>query len=80
MKHECSSTECRGVAGFLIFSALVIVIAAIRRAASRRRLLRQYQEAELEISDLALNSDSDSDDGMDGSGYTDEPPMPPLLS
>ncbi len=79
MKHECSSTECRGVAGFLIFSALVIVIAAIRRASSRRRLLRQYQEAELEISDLALNSDSDSEDGMDG-GYTDEPPMPPQLS
>ncbi|KAL7493349.1 hypothetical protein ACHAWT_003189 [Skeletonema menzelii] len=80
MKHECSSIECRGVAGFLIFSALVIVIAAIRKAASRRRLLRQYQEAELEISDLALNSDSDSDDGMDGSGYTDEPPMPPQLT
>jgi len=80
MKHECSSTECRGVAGFLIFSALVIVIAAIRRAASRRRLIRQYQEAELEISDLALNSDSDSEDGMEGGGYTDEPPMPPQLS
>eukprot|EP00577_Skeletonema_sp_RCC1716_P009770 CAMPEP_0113378104 /NCGR_PEP_ID=MMETSP0013_2-20120614/3515_1 /TAXON_ID=2843 ORGANISM="Skeletonema costatum, Strain 1716" /NCGR_SAMPLE_ID=MMETSP0013_2 /ASSEMBLY_ACC=CAM_ASM_000158 /LENGTH=666 /DNA_ID=CAMNT_0000260291 /DNA_START=10 /DNA_END=2010 /DNA_ORIENTATION=+ /assembly_acc=CAM_ASM_000158 len=80
MKHECSSTECRGVAGFLIFSALVIVIAAIRRATSRRRMLRQYQEAELEISDLALNSDSDSDDGSMNSGYTDEPPMPPQLT
>jgi hypothetical protein len=77
MKHECSSIECRGVAGFLVFFALMIVIAAVRRAAARRRMLRQYQEAELEISDLALNSDSDSDDG---STYTDEPPPPPRLT
>lgn len=78
MKHECSSIECRGVAGFLVFFALAVVIAAVRRAAARRRMLRQYQEAELEISDLALNSDSDSDDG--GSTYTDEPPIPPQLT
>ena len=79
MKHECSSMECRGVAGFFVFFSLVIVIAAIRRSSSRRRLIRQYQEAELEISDLALNSDSDSDD-ENSSGYTDEPPMPPQLT
>jgi len=78
MKHECSSIECRGVAGFLVFFALMIVIAAVRRAAARRRMLRQYQEAELEISDLALNSDSDSDD--ENSAYTDEPPTPPQLT
>ena len=83
MKHECSSMECRGVAGFLVLCALVIVITAVRRAGARRRMLRQYQEAELEISDLALNSDSDSDDDMDGSNrstYTDEPPTPPQLT
>jgi len=78
MKHECSSIECRGVAGFLVFFALMIVIAAVRKAAARRRMLRQYQEAELEISDLALNSDSDSDD--ENSAYTDEPPTPPQLT
>lgn len=78
MKHECSSMECRGVAGFLVLFAMVIVIAAVRRASARRRMLRQYQEAELEISDLALDSDSDSDDG---SAYTDEiPPPPPRLT
>ena len=31
--------------------------------------MRQYQEAELEISDLRLDSDSD-----DEGGYADEPP------
>jgi len=72
MKHECSSSECRGIAGLFILGAAVIVIAGIRRALARRRVVRQYQEAELEISDLALDSDSDDDEG----GYVDEPPMP----
>mmetsp|Transcript_19979 Transcript_19979/g.36141 ORF Transcript_19979/g.36141 Transcript_19979/m.36141 type:complete len:726 (+) Transcript_19979:211-2388(+) len=70
MKHECSSTGCRGVAFLFIFGALAVVIAGIRKAMARRRVVRQYQEAELEISDLALDSDSD-----DEGGYVDEPPL-----
>lgn len=73
MKNECSSTECRGIAGVLILGVAVIVIAGIRRAMARNRVVRQYQEAELEISDLALDSDSD-----DEGGYVDEPPMPQI--
>ncbi|KAL7544037.1 hypothetical protein ACHAXR_013504 [Thalassiosira sp. AJA248-18] len=71
MKHECSSTSCRGIAFLFILGAAAIVIAGIRRALVRRRVVREYQEAELEISDLALDSDSDEDEG----GYVDEPPM-----
>ena len=73
MKHECRSSECRGVAAMFILGALAIVIVGIRRTLARRRVVRQYQEAELEISDLALDSDSD-----DEGGYVDEPPMPPI--
>ncbi len=68
MKHECSSAGCRGIAAFFIIGALLIVIAGIRRAVARRRVVRQYHEAELEISDLALDSDSD-----DEGGYVDRP-------
>lgn len=71
MKHECGSKECRGIAAFFILGAGFIAIMGIRKALARRRIVREYQEAELEISDLALNSDSDSDEG----GYVDEPPL-----
>lgn len=74
MKHECSSTGCRGIAAIFILGAAAVVIAGIRKALARRRVMRQYQEAELEISDLALDSDSDDDEG----GYVDEPPMPQI--
>lgn len=67
MKHECSSAGCRGIAALFILGAVAIVIAGIRRTLARRRVVRQYHEAELEISDLALNSDSDDE------GYADEP-------
>ncbi|KAL3810350.1 hypothetical protein ACHAXA_003079 [Cyclostephanos tholiformis] len=70
MKHECSSAGCRGIAALFILGAVAIVIAGIRRTIARRRVVRQYQEAELEISDLALDSDSD-----DEGGYADEPRM-----
>jgi len=73
MKHECSSASCRGVAAMFVLGAMAIVIVGIRRAMARRRVVRQYQEAELEISDLALDSDSD-----DEGGYVDEPPMPQI--
>lgn len=73
MKHECSSTGCRGIAALFILGAAAIVIMGIRRTIARRRVMRQYQEAELEISDLALDSDSD-----DEGGYVDEPPMPQI--
>jgi hypothetical protein len=76
MKHECSSASCRGVAAFLIFAAASFVLIMIRRTIARRRVVRQYQEAELEISDLALNSDSDED----SSGYEDEPSSLPRIS
>jgi len=72
MKHECSSTSCRGVAGLSLLAASVAVFVMVRRAVARRRVVRQYQEAELEISDLALDSDSSDDEG----GYVDEPTMP----
>mmetsp|Transcript_24536 Transcript_24536/g.44249 ORF Transcript_24536/g.44249 Transcript_24536/m.44249 type:complete len:384 (+) Transcript_24536:3-1154(+) len=72
MKHECSSTSCRSVAALIILVAMVVVIVGTRRAMARRRVVRQYQEAELEISDLALDSDSDDEEGR----YVDEPPMP----
>jgi hypothetical protein len=68
MKHECSSAGCRGIAALFILGAMAIVIAGIRRTMARRRVVRQYQEAELEISDLALNADSDDEDG-----YADDP-------
>eukprot|EP00584_Thalassiosira_punctigera_P019143 CAMPEP_0172572994 /NCGR_PEP_ID=MMETSP1067-20121228/135963_1 /TAXON_ID=265564 ORGANISM="Thalassiosira punctigera, Strain Tpunct2005C2" /NCGR_SAMPLE_ID=MMETSP1067 /ASSEMBLY_ACC=CAM_ASM_000444 /LENGTH=757 /DNA_ID=CAMNT_0013365585 /DNA_START=1130 /DNA_END=3403 /DNA_ORIENTATION=- len=74
MKHECRSTSCRGMAAMFIMGAMAIVIASIRRAMARRRVVRQYQEAELEISDLALDSDSD-----DEGGYVDEPPLPQIM-
>jgi hypothetical protein len=35
---------------------------------ARRRVVWQYQEAEFEILDLALNADSDDEDG-----YADDP-------
>jgi hypothetical protein len=71
MKHECRSSSCRGVAAFFILAAASFVLLMIRRTMARRRVVRQYQEAELEISDLALNSDSDDEDG----GYEDMPRM-----
>jgi hypothetical protein len=77
MKHECSSAACRGVAAFLIIAAASFVLLMIRRTIARRRVVRQYQEAELEISDLALDSDSD-DEGSHG--YADEPPSLPRVS
>merc|ERR1712194_370165 len=72
MKHECSSTGCRSVAALFILGSDAIVIVFIRRAMTRRRVVRQYQEAELEISDLALDSDSDEDEGS----YAYDPSMP----
>jgi len=72
MKHECSSTGCRSVAALFILGSAAIVIVFIRRAMTRRRVVRQYQEAELEISDLALDSDSDEDEGS----YAYDPSMP----
>jgi hypothetical protein len=74
MKHECSSSACRGVAAFLILAAASFVLLMIRRTIARRRVVRQYQEAELEISDLALNSDSDDE------GYEDDPSSLPRIS
>jgi len=71
MKHECSSDGCRLVAALSILAASVVVIIMVRRAVVRRRVGRQYQEAELEISDLAL----DSDDDEEHEGYVDEPPQ-----
>mmetsp|Transcript_457 Transcript_457/g.900 ORF Transcript_457/g.900 Transcript_457/m.900 type:complete len:648 (-) Transcript_457:171-2114(-) len=73
MKNECSSAGCRGIAALFILGAVAIVIMGIRKTMARRRVIRQYQEAELEISDLALDSDSD-----DEGGYVDEPPMPQI--
>lgn len=75
MKHECSSASCRGLIAFLIVAAASFVMIMVRRAIARRRVVRQYQEAELEISDLALDSDSD-----DGGGYEDEPSSLPRIS
>eukprot|EP00804_Cyclotella_cryptica_P023492 CCRYP_012138-RA/>CCRYP_012138-RA protein AED:0.11 eAED:0.11 QI:0/0/0/1/1/1/2/0/656 len=75
MKHECSSASCRGVAAFLILAAALFVLIMVRRTIARRRVVRQYQEAELEISDLALDSDSDED-----GGYEDEPSSLPRIS
>eukprot|EP00581_Thalassiosira_minuscula_P010393 CAMPEP_0183710418 /NCGR_PEP_ID=MMETSP0737-20130205/6150_1 /TAXON_ID=385413 /ORGANISM="Thalassiosira miniscula, Strain CCMP1093" /LENGTH=701 /DNA_ID=CAMNT_0025938683 /DNA_START=169 /DNA_END=2274 /DNA_ORIENTATION=- len=72
MKHECRSTGCRGVAGMFILVAVAMVVAGIRRTMARRRVAQQYQEAGLEITDLALSSDSDDE------GYVDEPPMPQI--
>jgi len=69
MKHECGSNECRGIAALFIFGAGIVVLLGIRKAVARRRVVREYQEAELEISDLALDSDSDDEQG----GYVDEP-------
>ena len=71
MKHECSSDGCRLVAALSILAASVVVILLVRRTVARRRVVRQYQEAELEISDLAL----DSDDDDEHEGYVDEPPQ-----
>ena len=78
MKHECSSAGCRGIAALVIMGAAAIVIVGIRRTLARRRVVRQYQEAELEISDLALDSDSDDDDHQ--GGYVDEPPDMPQIT
>ncbi|KAL7550499.1 hypothetical protein ACHAWF_013722 [Thalassiosira exigua] len=76
MKHECASAGCRGIAALLVLGAAVVVTVAIRRAMARRRVVRQYQEAELEISDLALDSDSDGEDEV--GGYEDEPSVPQI--
>lgn len=76
MKHECSSASCRGVAAFLILAAASFVLLMIRRTIARRRVVRQYQEAELEISDLALDSEGSDEDF----GYEDDPPSLPRIS
>lgn len=77
MKHSCSSDECRGIAALCILAALTVVTIMIRRTIARRRVVRQYQEAELEISDLALDSD---DESQDGGRWVDEPPELPRIS
>ncbi|KAL7462147.1 hypothetical protein ACHAXS_002538, partial [Conticribra weissflogii] len=77
MKHSCSSDECRGIAALCVLAALTVVVIMIRRTIARRRVVRQYQEAELEISDLALDSD---DDSQDGGRWVDEPPELPRIS
>ena len=76
MKHECSSASCRGVAAFLILAAASFVLLMIRRTIARRRVVRQYQEAELEISDLALDSEGSDEDF----GYEDDPSSLPRIS
>ena len=61
MKHDCSSTECRGIAAIFVLGAVMIVIMGIRRVIARRNLMSQYQEAELEITDLALDDEHYTD-------------------
>jgi hypothetical protein len=68
MKHECASAGCRSIAVLFIIGAVAIVLVGIRRTMARRRVVRQYEEAGLEISDLALDLDSD-----DEGGYNDDP-------
>ena len=70
MKHECSSTSCRSIAALLILGTVGIVIAGIRQAMARRHLMRQYQETELEITDLAL--DPENENNTDETGDDDE--------
>mmetsp|Transcript_1862 Transcript_1862/g.3560 ORF Transcript_1862/g.3560 Transcript_1862/m.3560 type:complete len:643 (-) Transcript_1862:684-2612(-) len=73
MKHECSSTGCRGVMGLFILGAMAIFVAGIRIALARRRAVAECQGVGLEISSLALDLDSD-----DEGGHVDEPPMPQI--
>jgi len=63
MKHECASAGCRSIAVLFIIGAVAIVLVGIRRTMARRRVVRQYEEAGLEISDLALDLDSDDEGG-----------------
>ena len=58
MKHGCSSTECTSIAALFVLGAVTIVVMSIRRVIARRNLLSQYQEAELEITDLALEDEN----------------------
>merc|ERR1712194_518090 len=74
VKHECSSLGCRSVLAVMFLGALAVVIVFIRKAITMRRVVRDYHEAELEISDLALDSYSDDVRG----GYSDNPPMPEI--
>jgi len=74
MKYDCSSIGCRSVLALFILVTTAIVIVFIRAAVTRRRTVRQYQEAELEISDLALDSNSDDDE----EGYEYDPSMPQI--
>ena len=61
MKHDCSSTECRSIAALFVLGAVIVVIMGIRRVIARRNLMSQYQEAELEITDLALEDENYTD-------------------
>jgi len=61
MKHDCSSTECRSIAALFVLGAVIVVIMGIRRVIARRNLMSQYQEAELEITDLALDDENYTD-------------------
>ena len=61
MKHDCSSTECRSIAAVFVLGAVTIFIMGIRRVIARRNLMSQYQEAELEITDLALDDENYTD-------------------
>lgn len=70
MKHECSSTSCRSIAALLILGTVAIVIAGIRQAMARRHLMRQYQETELEITDLAL--DPEDENNIDETGSDED--------
>eukprot|EP00584_Thalassiosira_punctigera_P020979 CAMPEP_0172574658 /NCGR_PEP_ID=MMETSP1067-20121228/136814_1 /TAXON_ID=265564 ORGANISM="Thalassiosira punctigera, Strain Tpunct2005C2" /NCGR_SAMPLE_ID=MMETSP1067 /ASSEMBLY_ACC=CAM_ASM_000444 /LENGTH=440 /DNA_ID=CAMNT_0013367291 /DNA_START=173 /DNA_END=1495 /DNA_ORIENTATION=- len=72
MKHECSSTACRGLMGLFILGGMAIIVAGIRMTLARRRALEQSQGAGLEISGLEFDSDS-----VDGGG-DDERPMPQI--
>lgn len=63
---ECSSTACRSLAVLSIFGTILITIASIHRVVVRRRLMREYQETGLEISDLTLDGDGrDENTGTD---------------
>jgi len=74
MKHDCSSTECRSIAAIFVLGAIIIVVMGIRRVIARRNLMSQYQEAELEITDLALDdenyTDATDEDHDEGEIYT----------
>ena len=74
VKHECLSSGCRSVLAVMFLGALAVVIVLIRKAITTRRVVRDYHESELEISDMALDSYSDDVRG----GYSDNPPMPEI--